>query len=77
MHEDLYLRCARCDVLLAAQDAQRCGFHETDGLCPVCYRAHVSEAASNVRRVVPAYRAHADADVARCWVEVPLPTLWR
>ena len=62
--EPTLIRCARCDALVALQDAARCETHETDPLCPFCWRHHIE--------------THPSVSLSEsCWAMVPLPLTWR
>lgn len=40
MNEDFYVRCSRCDAIVALQDSTSCGFHHTSVLCQHCWKHH-------------------------------------
>ena len=64
MHEDIYVRCNRCDALVAFKDAARCSFHETDTLCQFCWTDHVERVGNGM----------AVGQGHPCWAN--LPFLW-
>ena len=62
--EPIMIRCARCDALVALQDAARCEVHETDPLCGFCWKHHVA--------------SHDQAVLSEaCWAMVPIALDWR
>ena len=66
MNEPIMVRCARCSALIAIQDAARCEIHETDPLCPFCWKDH--------------WMRHEDDDVPgwrKCWTQVAADLRWR
>lgn len=59
MDEDFYVRCSRCNAIVAVQDASSCGYHETDCLCQFCWKDHWMRYPSE----------EGEDTVSTCWAE--------
>lgn len=66
MNEPTMIRCARCDAIVAIQDAAKCAFHGTAALCNHCMSHHL---AKHEAEKPPWWEA--------CWIEAALPLTWR
>ena len=71
MIEPIITVCGRCNARVVITDLRRCGRHETEPFCSICYQDHVARTWQS-RRVI----AGGDAPQYDCWPEQPLGVQW-